>query len=133
MDIDDAVRILLNGVTGCNDSVIRRGTGLSRSCVAGYVNGTIDTPEANREKIYFFVWRQLNAHLLLCDTDRTSLSSDAIERSDTVTEESSVIISVDEPRANGSGHLGVGTRDFGIPGQRTWARIDNGVLRKKHI
>jgi hypothetical protein len=68
--LDDAARILLNGITGCNDSTISKETGVSRQSVARYMTeGAEGVVEDTAERIRLFVWRRLNAHLLLSSED----------------------------------------------------------------
>jgi hypothetical protein len=64
------MRILLNGVTSCNSSVVERETGLSHTSVLRFVRGKATPSARTRELLGLFIWRRLNAHLLLSDADR---------------------------------------------------------------
>lgn len=68
MTLDEATRILLSGVTGANASEVQRNTGVCRMSVDKYLrNG--DGPDDVRDRIYLYVWRQVNRHLLLSEAD----------------------------------------------------------------
>jgi hypothetical protein len=66
MTLDEATRILLRGTTGCTALTVARATGLHHESVNAYVQAKYrSTRDDTLEKIYLFVWRQLNAHLLI--------------------------------------------------------------------
>lgn len=69
MTIDDAARILIVGICGPNLVEIARGSGVPRSTVERYLAGLPVRRRAD-ERIRTFVWRRLNAHLLLAPSDR---------------------------------------------------------------
>jgi hypothetical protein len=72
MTLDDATRILLRGTTGCTALTVCRATGLHHESVNAYVQAKYrSTRDDTLEKIYLFVWRQLNAHLLIAEEDTT--------------------------------------------------------------
>lgn len=78
MTLDEAARVLLQGITGCNISEVQRGAGLtSRNAVTRYLEGKDEHRDgSDREKILVYIWRKLNAHVLIeldetrrpCDT-----------------------------------------------------------------
>lgn len=65
---DESLRILLDGVCGPNDAEIRRGTGLSRPAVRGFFAGH-ESRADTMEKLGMFVWRKLNASVLLSEVE----------------------------------------------------------------
>ena len=65
MTLDEAALILLRGVSGANALEIARGSGVSSTTVERYLNGVSTPRPATLDQIYLFIWRRLNAHLLL--------------------------------------------------------------------
>lgn len=66
LDHEETIRILLNGLTGCNVALVSRETGLHRHTIARFLRGDKKSygPDAV-ETIGWFVWRTLNMHVLL--------------------------------------------------------------------
>ena len=69
MTLDEAAKILLTGVCGPNALEIARETGIPRNTVSRYLEGA-DAHDGTRYKIYTFIWRRINAHLLISEADR---------------------------------------------------------------
>lgn len=70
--VEQAMCVLLEGVCGANPSEISRETGLSRTAVHNFLDGDrrFRTSAEARDALAEFIWRRLNAHLLLTDEDR---------------------------------------------------------------
>lgn len=74
MTYEDAIRILLNGTTGANVSVIYRATRIRNETTASFLAGH-HVPEHIRDRIALFTWRRMNAAVLLGDSDEDVLVS----------------------------------------------------------
>jgi hypothetical protein len=69
-----AIRVLLEGTCGANPQFVGREAGVARVSVVAFLRDGQDanSQQATVDAIGMFVWRRLNAHLLLCDADRIS-------------------------------------------------------------
>lgn len=65
---EQAMRVLLEGTCGANAAEIGRVTGLSRKTVGEFLSG-VRASDAAVEAIGRFIWRRMNAHLLISDED----------------------------------------------------------------
>lgn len=66
---EHAMRILLEGVCGANAADIAKTMGLNHKTVCNFLRGT-KTHAATVEAIEQYIWRRMNAHLLITDEDR---------------------------------------------------------------
>lgn len=71
MTYEDSIRVLLRGTCGENAEEIRRESRLARPTIHRFVGGKAVERDAV-DAIGLFVFRRMNAHLLLCDSDRSS-------------------------------------------------------------
>lgn len=66
----EAMRILLEGVGGCNASAVGRLAGVSHQAVLNFVAGRSNGDLFVADKLAWVIWRKLNAAVLLSDEDR---------------------------------------------------------------
>lgn len=64
------MRILLSGTTGFNAQELQRGTGLGNKTITGFMTARVESYPPTLEAIGQFLWKRMNAHVLLCDEDR---------------------------------------------------------------
>lgn len=66
-----AIRVLLEGTTGANISAIVRETRLGRNTIVLFLRDPRhESSPTTVDVLGDYVWRKINAHLLLCDEDR---------------------------------------------------------------
>lgn len=70
LSYEESIRILLNGVTGVNSQAVSDEIGIARLSVSQFAGGSVKSTEKTRDLIAAFVWRRMNAHVLLSDSDR---------------------------------------------------------------
>jgi hypothetical protein len=66
---EDALRVLLEGVSGCNGTRVAQGSGLSHVCVMQFLRGQTAPRAQTVDRLAWFVWRRLNANVLLDPAD----------------------------------------------------------------
>jgi hypothetical protein len=69
VNFDESIRILLNGTTGANLQCASLGSGVSWAQLAKFMRGG-HLREDVRDRLALFVFRQLNAGVVLCEADR---------------------------------------------------------------
>lgn len=69
-----SIRVLLEGTCGVNLHLISRETGISRPALMKFMAGG-EIAEEHVEHLGMFVWRRINAHLLLSEEDRCHCST----------------------------------------------------------
>lgn len=81
MTYEDSIRVLLDGITGANAALVIRETGLSKNAVYEFLaREHRTTTDKVLTSLAWFVWRRLNAHVLLCDDDRVPVIDVAVIR-----------------------------------------------------
>lgn len=75
LSFEDSIRILLHGTCGINSSTIANGAGIGRADVMAFMSGKTEYTHTGRrrainvDKIAAFVWKRINAHVLLTESD----------------------------------------------------------------
>lgn len=69
MTYEDSIRILLHGLTGANTRAVGMAVGLSRLAVSQFLSGQVATKPATVDRIATFVFRRMNAAVLLSPED----------------------------------------------------------------
>lgn len=64
-----AMRVIIGGVTGANLSVVRRGASLTLQATRGFMLGDVKCHARTVDAIAWFIWKKMNAAVLLCETD----------------------------------------------------------------
>lgn len=65
-----SMRALLEGTCGANPHLISLDTGLSRVAVRNFLRGSGEARPDTVDRIGMFLWRRLNAGVLLTEADR---------------------------------------------------------------
>jgi hypothetical protein len=65
---EDSIRVLLRGMTGVNASVVNRATRVRHDSTLRFCCGET-IPEPVMDRLALFVWRQMNAKVLICEED----------------------------------------------------------------
>jgi hypothetical protein len=65
---EESLRVLLQGVSGVNLSIVSRGSGVDRFQIAKFVAGKKVRPDT-LANLGLFVFRQMNSHVLLSKED----------------------------------------------------------------
>jgi hypothetical protein len=69
VNFDESIRILLNGTTGANLRCASAGSRISGQQLTRFMRGG-HLREDVRDRLALFVFRQLNAGVVLCEADR---------------------------------------------------------------
>lgn len=69
LSYEQSIRVLLEGVCGVNLNMIARQMDLSNGAIRNFINGD-SCSSITVDLIAEFVWKRLNAHLLICDEDK---------------------------------------------------------------
>jgi hypothetical protein len=70
LSFEQSIRVLLDGVCGANLSMIAKETKLSNGTIRLFMGGKSSYHPDTLDLISEFVWKKLNAHLLICDEDK---------------------------------------------------------------
>lgn len=70
LSYEQSIRVLLDGVCGVNLNMIAKETELSNGAIRTFMTGNSGCHPNTLELIAEFVWKRLNAHLLICDEDK---------------------------------------------------------------
>ena len=68
MKYEEAMRILLEGTCGVNEAKVTRECGASRPALRAFISGA-EITDNQLDRIGMFIWRKMNAHLLLSEDD----------------------------------------------------------------
>jgi hypothetical protein len=66
---NEAMRVLLDGVSGVNTLRVGREAGLSHNAVREFMRGAQEPREKTVESLGWFIWRRLNVHVLLAPAE----------------------------------------------------------------
>ncbi len=69
LSFDDAMRVLLRGTSGVNITNVAKGAGVGRQDVSRFLMSA-EHRQSSVDKIAWFVWRSMNRHVLVSDSDR---------------------------------------------------------------
>ncbi len=70
MSYEDSIRILLNGTCGVTPQRVYNACGVSRRTVHLFMEATVETQQSSIDTMAWFVWRQMNSHLLIANSDK---------------------------------------------------------------
>lgn len=65
----ESIRILLQGITGCNKAEVSRQTGINQVTISYFLANKHKVNEETIEKLATYVWRKMNSHLLIGPED----------------------------------------------------------------
>lgn len=72
LSYEESIRVLVTGTCGANIELLRRETGVSKRTTMDFLANARTSNPTTLEALGTFVWRQMNSHLLLCDSDRAT-------------------------------------------------------------